>query len=84
MLLMFLHLKRNRLHRHLLFQVQRGGLTGMEKGENVANAFSNYSSRGVLKLAVSIRSDKPAHTKQARHKRQNTTGVVKEVVLLQL
>jgi hypothetical protein len=44
---MFLHWKRNRLHRHLLFQLQRGGLTGMEKGENVSNAFSNYSSRGV-------------------------------------
>jgi hypothetical protein len=40
MLPMFLHWKRNRLHRHLLFQVQRGGLTGMGKGENVADAFS--------------------------------------------
>ena len=47
MLPMFLHWKRNRLHRHLLFPVQRGGLTGMGKGENVADAFSNNSSRGV-------------------------------------
>jgi len=47
MLPMFLHWKRNRLHRHLLFPVQRGGLTGMGKGENVADAFLNNSSRGV-------------------------------------
>ena len=47
MLPMFLHWKRNRLHRHLLFPVQRGGLTVMGKAENVEDAFFNYSSRDV-------------------------------------
>ena len=56
----------------------------MGKGENVADTFYIILLEVCIKLTVNIRSDKPAHTKQARHKRQNTTGVVKEVVLLQL